>query len=114
AHRHGYIPWRPIWDCPRVFALEGWDLGRLGDSSMPSKSIRTFGNAPWGRKGYLLPLPILSVLLLGTALASPGLLRMTVNVFDDPNLTILPSVQNVFHPSVPTGRLVALMTVTNH
>ena len=81
---------------------------------MSSKSIRTFGNAPWGRKRYLLPLPILSVLLLGTALASPGILRMTVNVFEDTNLTILASVQNVVHPSGPDGKLVGLMTVTNH
>src|SRR5437016_13723785 len=81
---------------------------------MSSKSIHTIANAPWGRKRYLLPLPILSVLLLGTALASPGLLRMTVNVFDDANLTILASVQNVVHPSGPTGKLVGLMTVTNH
>src|SRR2546421_9542186 len=81
---------------------------------MPSKSIRTIANAPWGRKRYLLPLPILSVLLLGTALASPGILRMTVNVFDDANLTILASVQNVVHPSGPDGKLVGLMTVTNH
>src|SRR5947208_9814896 len=81
---------------------------------MSSKSIRTFANAPWGRKRLLLPLPILSVLLLGTALASPGLLRMTVNVFDDANLTILASVQNVVHPSGPDGKLVGLMTVTNH
>src|SRR6266480_455605 len=73
---------------------------------MSSKSIRTFAHAPWGRKRYLLPLPILSVLLLGTALASPGILRMTVNVFDDANLTIL--------ASGPDGKLVGLMTVTNH
>jgi len=39
---------------------------------------------------------------------------MTVNVFDDPNLTILASVQNVVHPSGPDGKLVGLMTVTNH
>src|SRR5438132_12387673 len=88
--------------------------GDWGKSSMPSKSIRTIANAPWGRKRYLLPLPILSVLLLGTALASPGLLRMTVNVFDDPNLTILASVKNVVHPTGPDGKLVGLMTVTNH
>jgi len=81
---------------------------------MPGKSIRTFASAPWGRKRFLLPLPILSVLLLGTALASPGLLRMTVNVFEDANLTILASVQNVVHPSGPDGKLVGLMTVTNH
>src|SRR2546426_2414739 len=88
--------------------------GNWGNSSMPSKSIRTFASAPWGRKRYLLPLPILSVLLLGTALASPGILRMTVNVFEDANLTILVSVQNVVHPSGPDGKLVGLMTVTNH
>jgi len=89
-------------------------LGRLGDKPMSSKSIRTFANAPWGRKRFLLPLPVLSILLLGTALASPGVLRMTVNVFSDTNLTILASVQNVVHPSGPTGKLVGLMTVTNH
>src|SRR5256885_7559107 len=94
--------------------LNDGTLRQLGDSSMPSKSIRTYANAPWGRKRYLLPLPILSVLLLGTALASPGLLRMTVNVFKDANLTILASVQNVVHPSGPDGKLVGLMTVTNH
>lgn len=81
---------------------------------MPSKSIRTFANARWGRKRFLLPLPILSVLLLGTALASPGVLRMTVNVFDDANLTILASVQNVVHLDGPNGKLVGFMTVTNH
>src|SRR5438874_2773619 len=81
---------------------------------MSSKTIRTFANAPWGRKRLLLPLPILSVLLLRAALASPGILRMTVNVFSDTNLTILASVQNVVHPSGPTGKLVGLMTVTNH
>src|SRR5204863_9029042 len=78
---------------------------------MSSKSIRTFANAPWGRKRLLLPLPILTVLLLGTALASPGLLRMAVNVFDDANLTILASVQNAVHPSGPDGKLVRLVTV---
>jgi len=103
-----------MWECPRVFAFEEWDLGRLGDKPMSSKSIRTFANAPWGRKRFLLPLPVLSILLLGTALASPGVLRMTVNVFSDTNLTILASVQNVVHPSGPTGKLVGLMTVTNH
>ena len=81
---------------------------------MSSKPVRDFARSPWGRKRYLAPLPILSVLLLGTALASPGLLRMTVNVFDDANLTILASVQNVVHPDGPTGKLVGLMTVTNH
>jgi len=81
---------------------------------MSSKSIHTFANAPWGRKRFLLPLPILSVLLIGTALASPGHLRITVNVFDDSNLTITASVQNVVHPDGPEGKLVGFMTVTNH
>src|SRR5207247_7962951 len=104
----------PMWECPRVFAFEEWDLGRLGDKPMSSKSIRTIANAPWGRKRYLLPLPILSILLLGTALASPGVLRMTVNVFHDDNLTILASVQPVVHPSGPTGKPVAPLTVPNN
>jgi hypothetical protein len=47
-------------------------------------------------------------------LASPGHLRITVNVFDDSNLTILASVQNVVHPDGPEGKLVGFMTVTNH
>src|SRR5437762_13865560 len=79
---------------------------------MSSKSIRTFANAPWGRKRLLLLLPILSVLLLGTALASPGVLRMTVNVFDDANLSIPASVQKVVHPIGPDGEPVGLMTTT--
>src|SRR5438552_7301972 len=31
VHRHGYIPRGPIWNCPRVFAFEEWDLRRLGE-----------------------------------------------------------------------------------
>jgi hypothetical protein len=81
---------------------------------MPSQSIHTIANAPWGRKRFLLSLPILSVLLIGTALASPNQLRITVNVFDDSNLTIIASVQNVVHPDGPDGKLVGFVTVTNH
>jgi hypothetical protein len=81
---------------------------------MPSQSIHTVANAPWGRKRFLLSLPILSVLLIGTALADPSHLRITVNVFADSNLTILASVQNVVHPDGPDGKLVGIMTVTNH
>jgi hypothetical protein len=81
---------------------------------MPSQSIHTVANTPWGRKRFLLSLPILSVLLIGTALASPDHLRITVNVFADSNLTILASVQNVVHPDGPDGKLVGIMTVTNH
>jgi hypothetical protein len=81
---------------------------------MPSKSVRHVARARWGGKRHLLPLPILSVLLLTTVVAAPGLLRMTVNVFDDPNLTILARIQNVVHPDGPEGKIVGLMTVTNH
>ena len=31
VQRHGYIPSEPIRYSPRVFAFEGWDLGRLGE-----------------------------------------------------------------------------------
>lgn len=81
---------------------------------MYSMHTRPIRNPSWGGKRFLLPLPILSLLLLGTALAAPDLLRMTVNVFDDANLTILANVQNVVHPDGPEGTIVGLMTVTNH
>src|SRR5436309_14281798 len=73
-----------------------------------------FRRAPWGKKKHLAPLPILSVLLLLTAMASPTLLRMTVTLVDDTHLTIVASVQNVIHPSGPDGKIVGIMTVTNH
>src|SRR5437867_13426952 len=72
-----------------------------------------FRRAPWGRKKHLLPLPILSVVLMVTAMASPGLLHMTVTVIDDPNLKFTATVQNVIHPSGPDGKIVGIMTVTN-
>src|SRR5207249_8251244 len=70
--------------------------------------------APWGRKKHLLPLPILSVVLLVTAMAAPGLLRMTVTIIEDTNLTLTAAVQNVVHPSGPDGKIVGIMRVTNH
>src|SRR3989454_1939063 len=73
-----------------------------------------FRRAPWGRKKHLLPLPILSVVLMVTAMASPGLLRMTVTIIDDTNLTLTAAVQNVVHPSGPDGKIVGIMRVTNH
>src|SRR3989442_15952827 len=73
-----------------------------------------FRRAPWGRKKHLLPLPILSVVLMVTAMASPGLLRMTVTIIDDGNLTLTAAVQNVVHPSGPDGKIVGIMRVTNH
>ena len=45
-----------------------------------------FRRAPWGRKKHLLPLPILSIVFLVTAMAAPGLLHMTVTIVDDGNL----------------------------
>ena len=73
-----------------------------------------FRRAPWGRKKHLMPLPILSVVLMVTAMASPVMLRMTVTVIDDGNLTLTASVQNVVHPSGPDGKIVGIMRVTNH
>src|SRR3989442_4226758 len=73
-----------------------------------------FRRAPWGRKKHLLPLPILSVVLMVTAMASPAMLRMTVTVIDDTNLTLTASVQNVVHPFGPDGKIVGIMRVTNH
>ncbi len=73
-----------------------------------------FRRAPWGRKKHLLPLPILSVVLLVTAMASPGLLRMTVTIVNDGNLTLTASVQNVVRSSGPIAKIVGIMTVTNH
>src|SRR3989449_3199140 len=73
-----------------------------------------FRRAPWGRKKHLLPLPILSVVLMVTAMASPGLLRMTVTIIDASNLTLPAAVQNVVHPSGPDGKIVGIMRVTNH
>ena len=70
--------------------------------------------APWGRKRFLAPLPILSVVLMVTAMAAPGLLHMTVTILNDTNLTITAQVQNVVHPSGPTGKILGIVTVTNH
>jgi len=70
--------------------------------------------APWGRKSLLAPLPILSVVLMVTAMAAPGLLHMTVTILNDGNLTITASVQNVVHASGPTGKILGIVTVTNH
>src|SRR5256885_5927652 len=74
-----------------------------------------FHRAPWGKKKHLAPLPILSVVLLLTAMAAPTLLRMTVTlVDDDSHLTIKASVQNVVHPSGPAGENGGIMTGAEH
>lgn len=115
AHRHGYIPHAGFSPAETGLRLSNREpQGRGSWDFMRRNSIRRLATARRGGKRYLLPLPILSVLLLGTALAAPGLLRMTVNVFDDDNLTILGSIQNVIQPDGPEGKIVGLMTVTNH
>src|SRR5256712_14073183 len=47
-------------------------------------------------------------------MGSPAMLRMTVTVIDDSNLTLTAAVQNVVHPSGPDGKIVGIMRVTNH
>jgi len=78
------------------------------------QSATVIPRAPWGRKRFLTPLPILSVVLMVTAMAAPGLLHMTVTILNDTNLTITAQVQNVVHPSGPTGKILGIVTVTNH
>ena len=71
-------------------------------------------HAPWGRKKFYAPLPILSVLLVAAAVAAPSaLLHTTFTFFDDGHLTISATVQALVHASGPTGKLVGFMTVTN-
>src|SRR3989442_7885929 len=107
------------WDSS-VWSEQG-DCGHRGRASssggvphMRTVTETRFRRAPWGRKKHLLPLPILSVVLMVTAMASPAMLRMTVTVIDDTNLTLTASVQNVVHPFGPDGKIVGIMLVTNH
>ena len=103
--------------------LSGWNEGTAGSHvrTWSSGGIRfmltvtetRFRRAPWGRKKHLLPLPILSIVFLVTAMAAPGLLHMTVTIIDDTNLKFTATVQNVVHPSGPDGKIVGIMTVTN-
>ena len=94
------------------FAAEVRRLSLAG-FTLPGTATR-FHRAPWGKRKHLAPFPILSVVLLLTAMASPTLLRMTVTLVDDSHITMTASVQNVVHPSGPTGKIVGIMTVTNH
>src|SRR2546425_11254614 len=89
-----------------VAALPSRDSLSGGVPPMRTVTEIRFRRAPWGRKKHLLPLPILSVVLMVTAMASPSLLRMTVTVIDDSNLTLTAAVQNVVHPSGPDGKIV--------
>src|SRR5439155_24389554 len=114
SRRNDYIVTNP---------LSEWNEGIAGsrDRTWSSGGIRfmltvtetRFRRAPWGRKKHLLPLPILSIVFLVTAMAAPGLLHMTVTIVEDTNLKFTATVQNVVHPSGPTGKIVGIMTVTN-
>src|SRR5437879_4392383 len=86
-------------------------LSSGGISFMSTVTETRFRRVPWGRKKHLLPLPILSVVLLVTAMAAPGLLRMTVTIIDDTNLTLTAAVQNVVHPFGPDGKIVGIMKI---
>ncbi len=72
-----------------------------------------FRRAPWGRKKHLMPLPVLSIVFLVTAMATPSFHSMTVTIVADPNLNFTAAVQNVVHPYDPMGKIVGIMTVTN-
>ena len=72
-----------------------------------------FRPAPWGRKRYYAPLPILSVLLLATVVAKPDILRTDFLLYQDSGLTIVARVSQVVHLSGPSGTIVGTMQVTN-
>ncbi len=80
---------------------------------MRSDNVNRVRSAPWGRKKFYAPLPILSVLLVVAAVAAPGLLRTTFTFFDDGHLRISATVQNVVHASGPDGKVVGFVNVTN-
>jgi len=69
--------------------------------------------APWGFKRYYAPLPVLSILLLTTALAAPDILRTNFLIYQDSGTTIVATVQQVVHLSGPTGKIVGIASVTN-
>ena len=73
----------------------------------------SFRRAPWGLKRYYAPLPVLSILLLTTALAAPNILRTNFLIFQDSGTTIVVTVQQVVHMSGPTGKIVGIASVTN-
>src|SRR5437867_9834453 len=115
SRRNDYIVTTPLSEWNEGIAgsrARTWSSG--GIPFMSTVTETRFRRAPWGRKKHLLPLPILSIVLLVTAMAAPGLLHMTVTVIDDPNLKFTAAVQNVVHPSGPDGKIVGIMKVTNH
>ncbi len=82
---------------------------------MSMREIRadSFRPAPWGRKRYFAPLPVLSVLLLATVVANPGILRTDFLIYQDSGLSIVARISQVVHLSSPTGTVVGTMTITN-
>ncbi len=79
------------------------------------RAIRSnsFRPAPWGRKRYFAPLPVLSVLLLATVIANPNILRTDFLIYQDSGLSIVARLSQVVHLSSPTGTVVGTMTITN-
>ncbi len=73
----------------------------------------SFRPAPWGRKRYFAPLPVLSVLLLATVIANPDILRTDFLLYQDSGLSIVARVSQVVHLSGPSGTIVGTMEVTN-
>src|SRR2546428_3000841 len=69
--------------------------------------------APWGIKRYYAPLPVLSILLLTTALAAPNILRTNFLIYQDSGTTIVATVQQVVHMSGPMGKILGIASVTN-
>src|SRR6266705_6351671 len=69
--------------------------------------------APWGRKRYFAPLPVLTVLLLATVVAKPDILRTDFLIYQDSGLSIVARISQVVHLSSPTGTVVGTMTITN-
>src|SRR6266566_2012645 len=63
----------------------------------------SFRPAPWGRKRYFAPLPVLSVLLLATVIANPDILKTDFLLYQDSGLSIVARVSQVVHLSGPSG-----------
>src|SRR5437867_9288411 len=99
--------------------LSGWNEGTAGSHvrTLSSGGIpfmwtvteTRFRRAPWGRKKHLMPLPVLSIVFLVTAMAAPSFHSMTVTIVADPNLKFTAAVQNVVHPYDPMGKIVGIM-----
>src|SRR6266581_7598974 len=102
---------------PNSGAAAGWAQGRTRGPSGPLNMYAIRSNpverAPWGRKRFYAPLPVLSVLLLATALAAPSIIHTDFLIYEDSGLSIVARVNQVIHLSGSTGTIVGTMTVTN-